>query len=163
MQAMMLSDRMPMSARDSGTPKDADVAAAAAEERRVATEGSNGASPAASTSRAGKSEGTDAAAGSRPATQAAPAPEAAAEVTPTLITDFQCAVDFARAAYGYAFLAGGMSSIYRYLHMQARCLLPATCGLPLPHIFQRRTLSAPRRDVRVSRVRERGASAAVVS
>jgi hypothetical protein len=32
--------------------------------------------------------------------------------------DMRAAVDFARAAYGYAFLCGGMSSIARYLHMQ---------------------------------------------
>lgn len=35
-----------------------------------------------------------------------------------LLEDMQAAVDFARAAYGYAFLCGGMSSIARYLHMQ---------------------------------------------
>ena len=35
-----------------------------------------------------------------------------------LLEDMQAAVDFSRAAYGYAFLCGGMSSIPRYLHMQ---------------------------------------------
>jgi hypothetical protein len=32
--------------------------------------------------------------------------------------DLQAAVDFSRAAYGYAFLHGGLSSVYRYVHMQ---------------------------------------------
>ena len=32
--------------------------------------------------------------------------------------DLAAAVDFSRAAYGYALLSGGLSSIYRYLHMQ---------------------------------------------
>jgi hypothetical protein len=30
----------------------------------------------------------------------------------------QCAVDYSRAAYGYAFLAGGLSSVFAYIHMQ---------------------------------------------
>ena len=30
----------------------------------------------------------------------------------------QVAIDFSRAAYGYAFLTGGMSSVLAYLHMQ---------------------------------------------
>jgi hypothetical protein len=34
------------------------------------------------------------------------------------LDDFQAAADFARAAYGYAFLHGGLSSVYRYVHMQ---------------------------------------------
>jgi hypothetical protein len=36
--------------------------------------------------------------------------------------DMRGAVDYARAAYGYAFLSGGLSSIARYLHMQVRQL-----------------------------------------
>eukprot|EP00892_Ulva_mutabilis_P008900 jgi/Ulvmu1/6382/UM003_0010.1 len=51
-----------------------------------------------------------------------PAPPAAAheggQLEDGLLEDMQAAVDFARAAYGYAFLCGGMSSIARYLHMQ---------------------------------------------
>lgn len=35
-----------------------------------------------------------------------------------LLEDMQAAVDFSRAAYGYAYLCGGISSIARYLHMQ---------------------------------------------
>lgn len=30
----------------------------------------------------------------------------------------QCAVDYSRASYGYAFLAGGLSSVFAYVHMQ---------------------------------------------
>jgi hypothetical protein len=41
-----------------------------------------------------------------------------ATLTPELLSDMAAAVDFGRAAYGYAFLCGGMSSIYRYVHMQ---------------------------------------------
>ena len=42
--------------------------------------------------------------------------EAAAAAAP--LEDLRAAVDFSRAAYGYAFLQGGMGSIYRYVHMQ---------------------------------------------
>lgn len=41
-------------------------------------------------------------------------------LTQELADDMHGAVDFARAAYGYAFLSGGLSSIARYLHMQVR-------------------------------------------
>ena len=40
------------------------------------------------------------------------------ELSEELAQDMRSAVDFARAAYGYAFLSGGLSSIPRYLHMQ---------------------------------------------
>lgn len=39
-------------------------------------------------------------------------------LTEELAHDMGSTVDFARAAYGYAFLSGGLSSISRYLHMQ---------------------------------------------
>jgi hypothetical protein len=57
-----------------------------------------------------------------------------AELTEELTADMRSAVDFARAAYGYAFLSGGLSSIARYLHMQVPLPLTSLCILIKPHV-----------------------------